>query len=173
MTAVTWTASNGSAIEITAQVGFDGPMVVAKIDGKETGSTYSLDRLPAPVKAGANLVVASIGKVGLTEERYQAVREMFSAARREWANTPDGLRARREALLEKIADARHEMDSTHRRRVEQASATGVVPPQTLSRAEIRERNAVAALAEFDVQHPEIVASIEAERDAATERNMWM
>ena len=171
-TPLAWTASNGSAIEIKAVIGMYGPMIVSTINGNVSGETSNPEPLKTPVKSGDVVVVAAIGKVGLTAERFAAVQEMYEAIKAEFAKTPEGLTQARQWLAEDLAAIREQVDLTSRRRIARASATGIASPASIKLAE-QEQAAVDALAAFDAAHPEIIASIQAERAERTERNMWM
>lgn len=159
MSSLTWTASNGAEIEITAEADEDGAILTAKIDGKVVARREILDRV-TPVVVNGQTVVAAIGKVGLTAERAEAVRAMLAAAKAECGDLAD-LRSRRVELVSALSSIRRESDYAARRRITTASATGIDKgSRSLS---TRERAAADALDAFDVAHPEILAEIQAER----------
>lgn len=164
---LTWTASNGSTIEIEAKVGMSGAILVARLDGKEMASVYGASTLKTPVSANGQTVVASVGKIGLNAERYEIVKAMYAAVKAEHANTPEGLEATRRGLADDLNAIRAEADYAGRGRVERAMATGVDKGGVDLSA--KEQAASDALAAFDAAHPEIIEAIRAEKSAAAKR----
>lgn len=167
MATLTWTASNGSAIEIEARIGIGGAVLVARIDGKQVASHYGPTILKTPVAANGQSVVASIGKVGLTAERYALVREIYEPIKAQYAKSLENLGEIRRDLVERLVNIRIEADDAANDRIERAIGTGIYSGG--ADYSTKERAAVDALAAFDAAHPEIIDAIRADRSAAAER----
>jgi len=168
---ITWTAGNGAEIEIVVGEYLDSATAAAYVAGRrELQSAPAM--LKTPAKIGDNLIVANIGKVGLTQDRLDQVRAMMAAMQAEIDARPDvqmrKLVAQRKRLVAEISytlDAAHE---DHVRYIERASANGFARRSTRDfAAEVQ--SARAALAEFDAAHPDVVAKIAAEKADATAR----
>lgn len=168
---ITWAAGNGAEIKITVGEYLDSAIAYASVAGKrELMSNPAM--LKAPAKVGDKIIVASIGKVGLTQERLDQVRAMMAAVQAEIDARPEAQmrklitqRERLAAAIGYILDAAHE---AHVRFIERASANGFAKHPARDFAS-EEQAARAALSEFDAAHPDVVATVAANKAAATAR----
>lgn len=168
MTTVTWTASTGQAIEVRVGERCGNVTVRAYVDGKEMGHQSR----PVPTKDARNPVVATIGRVGLTPENLARVEAAIAEEEAILATTPEYLDGRRQGLLRDLSDALHLVDAAGRHRIERAVATGVDGGPAKDEYTARVEAARAALATFDVEHPEVAARAAEQRAARAERHMW-
>lgn len=149
------------------------PVLYLYIEGREKGC-WSLHNvvldLPKPIKGsdGITYRYALQGILALTDDEAGAVRSAVVAAKATHAATPQAmarkLRSERQSLCDAHAGALDAMDE-HRERCFQGDIGfhGMEPYQAKIDA------AVAAIAAFDADHPEVIAAINAERKAQTER----
>jgi len=168
---IAWTAGTGAEIKISVTEYVGRAITIASINGKREMSSHS-SVLKAPVQAGDKIIVASIGKIGLTQQRLDHVRSMMAAVQTEIDARPEmqmrKLMDQREHLAAEIGyilDAAHE---AHVQFIEQASANGfAMRPARDFAAE--EQAARAALAEFDATNPGVATRITADKADATAR----
>ena len=165
---ITWTAGNGSKIAISIAESDGRAVASASVDG-----VRELERSPtmlkAPLQIGDAVVVATIGKIGLTQERLDAVMAMMSAAQADIDARPDvqmrKLIAQRRRLAEQIGDILDAAHEAHVRFIERASAHGFAHRDGRD-FDAEEKAARAALAAFDTAHPDVVAAVAADKAAA-------
>ena len=176
MTTITWTTTSGHEININIMHATGDAMAVACVDGKRvahgipqrcTALTVINGRhqiVDAPRTINGQIIVASLGPIGLTQERYEQVMAMLSDAQLQIDRTPDGmmrkLLAARQTLASAVAyllDAEHD---EHQARIEQISADGYAPSPTRDyKADVLA--ARAELAAFDASHPDVLATLQA------------
>lgn len=170
-TTITWAAGNGAEIKIVVGKYLDSAIATAYVAGKrEMQSTPAM--LKAPVTVGDKTIVASIGKVGLTQERLDQVRSALATMQAEIDASPDvqmrkliDERNLMAAEIGYILDAAHD---DHMRYIESASANGFALRSGRDFS-AEEQAARAKLAAFDSAHPGVVARITADKAAATAR----
>lgn len=115
-----------------------------------------------------NVAARTIDVYGAQFQLRQGDAEQILAAM-DAATEPD-LRSQREQLAARIAGLRDDIAARKARAWERGDErNGVVPDATLAAQVATARQ---ALADFDVAHPEVLAQIEQERAAATQRAMW-
>ena len=148
--------------------GYEGATARAYVDGKRAGEDRLIERT-----VGANLrnmpaeILAVVGKIAITNpETLDKVKAGIAVLQAEIDLRPTTIRRRlheqRATLAENIGYIVSAWGEERERRIERASATGIM------RAESRDYTAehavaTAALAEFDAAHPEVLVAIEAER----------
>lgn len=109
------------------------------IDGREIG--LAIGKLPTPVSVNGSTYTHAIGgRYAISASESAAIEEAIAAAKAAFAATPRG---QRQALTDELA------------RCERDAFPG-------SAAYRRESAALTALADFDDQHPEVLAEIMAE-----------
>jgi len=168
MDAITW-KSKDEAHQLAAWVedGLFGPEWHATLDGHDQGSALSPNRNIPPAARAAG-IVASIGRVALTKERYDALQAEVKRLAAEWAATPAGLRSQRDSLEMGVRGALEDARLAREQAFEDDCAHGLPGYDTSAVLAAR-----SALAEFDAAHPEIVKELKADEAAAVERNKWM
>ncbi len=168
---IAWTASNGTEIKVEVGEYLDRAIATAYVAGKrELQSAPTM--LKAPTKVGNKIIVANIGKVGLTQEQLDQVRTTMAEVQAGIDARPDvqmrrliAERNRLAAEVRLILDAAHD---EHVRYIERASANGFAKRSVRDFA-AEEQAARAALAEFDAAHPDVVAEITTAQAEATAR----
>lgn len=180
-TALTKTSRDGRAIEIKAHLSADGHITAeALVAGKSAGHQYGITRLPdaARRKLPAGYTHA-VGQVVLTEAEAAQVQTALDRLSAEWRASEAGQRAALVAERQDLArEIRHLLEEGDYR-AERYHATGAGDGHEHAIRAEYERRAEAArarLAEFDAAHPEIIAALRAEHEAAAAesaaRNMW-
>lgn len=165
---IAWTASNGAEIKIEVGEYLDHAIATAYVAGKrEMQSAPAM--LKAPTKVGEKIIVATIGRVGLTQEQLDHVTTAMAAVQAEIDARPEvnirkliAERNRLSAEISYILDAAHD---EHVRYIERASADGFA--KRSGRDFMAEEQAArAALAQFDAAHPEVAAKIATDKAEA-------
>jgi hypothetical protein len=166
--------TGGHTVEILVY-GYAGkPIVESYVDGKQDHCQGA----PGPIPAGKEDVAkakgytSTVGRVALTAEETEAVREALAAVAAEIeaetlaADPLTHLKSRRRALAEDLAGLREE--DRHRREAawEREDEAGAF--RTSPKLAVQIAAAETALADFDAAHPEVLASIEAAEAAAVE-----
>lgn len=167
MDKITWTSRDGAhQLAAWVEIGMGGVVWQASIDGKgEGGGCYGANtQIPAAHRAAG--IVAAIGRVALTPERYAVLQAEAARLRAEYQTSPAALRERRQGLTDAIRGALDDARAARGRAF--ARDLGGIPGYETP-AVIAART---ALAEFDAAHPEIVAARKAEAEAAADRNRW-
>jgi len=111
-------------------------------------------------------VVATIGRVALTADRYETLTAEAAALKAEYRQSPEGLRGQRRDLVAAIRGAGDEAWAA-RERAFQADIGGIPSYDTP-----KVRAARAALVAFDAAHPEVVAALAAAKAADADRHAW-
>jgi hypothetical protein len=167
MTKITWTSKDGAhQLAAWVQIGIGGVVWHASIDGKgEGGGCYGANtQIPAAHRAAG--IVAAIGRVALTADRYAVLIAEASILQDQYRNRPESLREQRQNLA---ADIRGALDDAgHARERAFNRDIGGIPGYEIP-AVVAARK---ALADFDAAHPEIAARIADDKAAAAERNTW-
>ena len=101
------------------------------------------------------------------QEAAQIIAEIAEIEANDPATITRKLREERNTLVCNIQGAEDEMEERRNRSFESGEGTGKYAQMPRIATEARE-----ALKAFDVEHPEIIAGIEAEKAAAAERNLW-
>ena len=161
--------TGGHAIKVVAGLGIGGAQLVSTIDGRYDAGQYSLCyRLPDAIKAKG--YASSVGRVALTIAETEAAKAAMAALKAEREATPEGLRSRRQYLVETLASILDgeaaDRDAAWEREDEARAST--------TPRKVRQDVAAArqAIRDFDVAHPEVLESIRRDERAAVERHMW-
>ena len=169
----TWTTQSGHDVRIDVQDSIGTVVAAAYLDGKLVRRGLP-QLLRAPQTISGQRIVATLGPLGLPQERYDAVVAMLGARQAEIDSTPDGmmrkLLAERETLARAVGyilDAEHD---EHQERIEQMSATGCARAVTRD-YKAEEAAARTALAAFDAAHPEVVVALQAAKAERIHRAM--
>ncbi len=169
----TWTTQSGHDVRIDVQDSIGTVVAAAYLDGKLVRRGLP-QLLGAPQTISGQIIVASVGPIGLTQERYDAVVTMLADRQAEIDSTPDGsmrkLLAERDLLTQAVGyilDAEHD---EHQERIEQMAATGCARAVTRD-YKADEAAARAALAVFDAAHPEVVVALQAAKAEQIQRAM--
>jgi len=148
------------------EVGIGGVVWCATLDGHNEGQLYqpSTRISDAARKDG---IVAAIGRVALTAERYATLEKRAARLAEEYKTSPEALRTEREDLCNAIRGALDDARDAREQAFEDDCAHGLPGYDTPAVAAAQQ-----ALANFDGTHPEIVAAIKVEREEAVKRNQW-
>ena len=181
ISALTKTSRDGRAIEIKAHLSTDGHITAeGLVAGKSTGRQYGISRLTdAARRKLPALYTHAVGQVVLTDAEAAQVQAALDRLSAEWRASEAGQRAALVAERQDLArEIRHLLDEGEDR-AERYHATGSGDGHEHAIRAEYERKAEAArvkLAAFDAAHPEIIAALRAEREAAAaesaERNRW-
>lgn len=167
---VNWTATNGSTISISVvdHAHLDYADLVASIDGKVVAVERQPTMLREPRVISGHTVVASVGKIGLTAARLDAVRAMLAEAQMQIDGRPDvqlrKLVRERIDLIERISNYVYAAAEAHESMIEEMSANGYSRLDA-GRYDTDLAAARKALAEFDAARPEVKAKMEADKQA--------
>lgn len=157
-------SSQGIPLRVTAELGYAGPLLVSTVNGIEDfGGGYGTFRLSPAARAAG--YVATVGRVPLTAAECRAADEALAQLRATWDRSDEGLRQRREVL---VNDLRARLAAERSVRGD-AWLRGDERRGVESPADVEGDLAAArtALAEFDAAHPQVVEQLRAdERDRA-------
>jgi len=112
-----------------------------------------------------------IAGVAISKETASDIVRAIRASERMAKTSDEVLADERDTLSCKLAAIIDQAHEEHVRRIERASATGVIAKPSMD-WDAEEAAARKALAEFDAAHPEIIAKIKADKKDATEAAMW-
>ena len=146
---LTWTSGDGRTL--TAWITPEGAWMAA-VDGEETGGCYGPDERSITSDLRALGVVARVGRVCLRQPQLDALRAEAEQVAAAYRLSPEGLRAERRGLLDRIAGEVAAVRAARERQM--ADECGCARPLPGYDAPAI-RAAEAALAEFDRAHPEI------------------
>ena len=166
--------SDGRTVELKPQ-GFGGMAAARVLVGDRDMGTVTRNQVTdapsgAPTEIAKALYVRGLGSIGLIATEAEAVEAVFT----EIDATPEAAAAQlwteRASLIDAIRGAEDQGEADF----EAAWARELEDEAFAARSKADEHRAKAMrdLATFDAAHPEIIAEIEAEKEAAVERNTW-
>lgn len=157
---------------ITAEVALSGTDLVVTYNGDVVSAKDRAIVMPPVTVAGITFRhILRESKLVLTEDEYRAIEAAQRDASR---NRPRTLREQRAAIVHEIGMLRREQEDEHERRHDRQDMTAwsAKYANEPSIQDLGDR-----LAAFDAEHPEVIASIQAERAAKAaanvERAQWM
>jgi len=164
---LTWMSADGKhQLAAWIEIGFGGANWCAELDGHIEGRVYA-PSTNIPVEARKAGIVAAIGRVALSVERYKALLAEAARLEAEYAKSPAALKTKRERLCNALRGSLEDARDAREAAFEADCVHGLPGYDTPAVSEAQQ-----ALAAFDAAHPEIVAAIEAEKEAAAARNRW-
>jgi hypothetical protein len=148
-----YTTKGGHQIEIVAYEYLGRALLCGWIDGNRL-----LDSVAGLLDKPQGDLVASLGRIGLTRERYDAVCDMQRELQESLDENPEVIRARligrRRNLVAEIGYVLDAAAEAHENAVAGMARNGYAPrPRDYSADEATARN---ALADFDTEHPEVL-----------------
>jgi len=166
MEKLTWQSRDGQhALAAWVEIGIGGVIWHATVDGRECGGCYGAGTAVSPAFRAAG-VVANIGRVALTADRYAALCAEAAALKVQYRQSPEGLRGQRRDLGAAIRGAVAEAQAARERAFQED--IGGIPSYDTPKV----RAAHAALAAFDEAHPGVVAALAAAKAADADRHAW-
>ena len=162
-TIISKTSAAGQAIEIRIAPEWEGSSfyrAYGYLDGKRHGQGFTT--FGQPKMLNGKTYVATVGKLALTTDEYNAVQTAIKAAE---GATIEGriraLRQEREGLRINVQAALDDMTAARERAFDEdtGSLWGDV-----TRAEAEVETAQQALREWDASHPEVIAAIKADEE---------
>jgi hypothetical protein len=167
-TILTKTASTGQRIEVGLN---DRRSLWVKMDGNQVTGHGLLMPLSSPRNGATHYI--SIGKagVGFTAEEAATIEQAQAAAEEAYEQQPERiaqrLRNRREQLALAVLGAEDEAAAAFNRAWDRGDEGGAFRSRSEWEKTASERR--EALSAFDAEHPEVIATIRAEKDAAARR----
>jgi multidrug resistance efflux pump len=165
------TSTAGQAIEIRIAPQWEGSSyigVYGYLDGQRIGTGITTFGLAKTING--QRYVAAVGKLALTEAECKVLDDAIKAAE---LATEEGrirlLRQEREQLVLRVRGAQDGVMAARERAFDED--TGALWPE-VAEAEEAERTARQALKDWDTEHPEVIAAINAEARADAERRLW-
>jgi hypothetical protein len=144
-----------------------GLCTVARREGQQLGSHCGPHHFAPNLPAG---YVAAIGRLALTQAEADQVSTAWQEA---IAALPRDLHAERRSLGLRIAGATDQWTADRAAAMDAEDEEPTMVAVERDRAnEARIEEAVAALAAFDAEHPEVRAEVERRRDEQVARHMW-
>ncbi len=121
-------------------------------------------KYPAPAVAALCLAT---GKIGLLAGEAEIIEAEQARLMAEYRTSPAGLRSQREALLRKLSSRDEDAIARSAKAWDQEDEMGSV--SIISKHETARAALVAEIDEFDAAHPEIIASLRAEKIESANR----
>ena len=131
---------------------------------------FAVHPLKAPKQGATHYLDAYQHSIGLDDANAQLVREAITAFQATYQHSPEGqraaLRKERRDLQDEIAGMWDAWEAAREKAFAQDTGAGW---DKVREYEAKAEAAKAVLAAFDAAHPDIIAEITKEKDAATER----
>ena len=166
---VTWQLTTGQTVEVHTYEYLDQALLSAEVDGvREEGG---LTVLPKPQVVAGKTVIARIGRIGLDAGQLASVKALQADLQGQISARPEvqarKLAAERAQLVRWLAAMEEAAYEDSREAIEAAMASGVYKAPNPKAAALAA--AIADLAAFDAEHPEVARGLEAAKKAGVNR----